>query len=637
MSGAVDMLVVPLIAFAALGYMALAIIVTRYSPQSIVGYFLFLIAVMVTGNLLSHNTNDLTVFGIGRVLAYFGAGFLPVAFYAIYRQYTGAPQSRLLYLSLSVIPLATTILAMTNALHFLIWEPQYTESGLTILQRTDKAWFARVHAPFAYGLFGYTVIALASRLSSIARAHRGVVLMFVACAIFPFAASIANTFLGFGDPNTPVLTISLALIFPAIAYAALRLRVHEFSPVAYQTLFHHVRDPIIVLDTDERIICANRSATEMLGNSERELLGRRLWEEFREVRGILRRAIEMDLTQTVMLDNAHAYEVSVAPLTDRAGVEQGTVVVCRDVSERRRALAQLANSEHLVRTLIDTSSNGILRFGRAEDEPGRPFKCTFANRAAESFLSMDRESLVGTRLCDLEAIEPPTLLEHFERRNKRRSVMSFETERTADGQEGWLRIVAEPVGDDYSVTLIDITERKQDENKMLEDAIRDPLTGVLNRRGFEQQATARIREEEKGAVLYLDLNQFKSINDEFGHQAGDALLKAFANRLEHCLRPDDVLGRLGGDEFAVVLPGISLDDATRVADRFVTAASDPYIIQGQEMHCSVSVGVALMPHHGEDLWHLVSIADQAMFTAKAANAKNASNDPTDLVEVAIAS
>ena len=637
MSGVGDALILPLLAAAALGYLALAIVVTRFAPQSLVGYFLLLLGVMVTGNLLSHNTTDLTVFGIGRVLAYFAGGFLPVVFYAIYRQFTGARPNRLLYLALSVVPVATTLLAMTNAMHFLIWEPRYTEAGLTILQRTDKDWFVRVHAPFAYGLFGYTVIALASRLPSIAAAHRNMVILFVACALIPYSASIANTFLGIGHPDTPVLTIGLALIFPVIAYAALKLRAHEFSPVAYETLFDHVRDPIIVLDNDERIICANRRATELLGDSENALLGRRLWQEFLEVRRILRRAIETDLTQTLMLDDANAYEVSVAPLTDASGSERGTVVVCRDVSERRQALARLANSEHLVRTLIDTSSNGILRFGRDVEEPGRPFRCTFANRAAEAHLGVDDDSLVGTALADLESIQPQALLDRFADPQAKPAVMSFETKTGHEDLERWLRIVAEPVGDDFSVTMIDITERKQDESRMLDDAIRDPLTGVLNRRGFEQQAMAHIRDAQQAAVLYLDLNQFKRINDDHGHPAGDALLRAFANRLEQCLRPDDILGRLGGDEFAVVLPGIALDDATRVADRFVEAASEAYIVDGVEMRCTASVGVALLPHHGQDLWHLVSVADQAMFNAKAASASQDDVDPSALVEVAIAS
>ena len=137
-------------------------------------------------------------------------------------------------------------------------------------------------------------------------------------------------------------------------------------------------------------------------------------------------------------------------------------------------------------------------------------------------------------------------------------------------------------------------------------------------------------------MLYLDLNAFKSINDRFGHQAGDALLKAFGHRLGFCLRPEDILGRLGGDEFAIVLPGVTVEDAKHVAERLVATASEAYIIQGQEICCTASVGIALLPEHGEELWHLISVADHAMYNAKSVQ-KDAANDTAAYIEAAIAS
>lgn len=172
---------------------------------------------------------------------------------------------------------------------------------------------------------------------------------------------------------------------------------------------------------------------------------------------------------------------------------------------------------------------------------------------------------------------------------------------------------------------------------MLSDALRDPLTGVLNRRGFDQEGEACIRHSSIGAVLYLDLNNFKSINDRFGHQAGDALLKAFGHRLEFCLRPEDILGRLGGDEFAIVLPGVSVDDARHIAGRLIQTAAEAYIIQGQEIVCAASVGIALMPKHGEELWQLLSVADGAMYNAKNISEEDAANDRAAYVDAATAS
>ena len=336
------------------------------------------------------------------------------------------------------------------------------------------------------------------------------------------------------------------------------------------------------------------------------------------------------------MDVDQIYEISVAPLTDPHGKQQGLVVVCRDVTERRKALSRLADSEHLIRTLIETSSNGILRFARDDNDPQRRFRCIFANRAAESYLSNGDGTLVGMPLEKIGQLEPQRLLAHFSDARHAKSTISFETSTDSGTGEGWMRIVGEPVGDDFSVTLVDITQRKRHEDKMIADALCDPLTGVLNRRGFEKEGKATIARNSRGAVLYLDLNEFKSINDRFGHQAGDALLKAFGHRLGFCLRPEDVLGRLGGDEFAIVLPGVNVEDAKHVAERLVATASEAYIIQGQEIRCTASVGISLMPKHGEELWHLISVADHAMYSAKGMQ-QDAANDRAAYIEATIAS
>ena len=632
-----EIILPPVFGLTAALYWALAVYVSRSAPNSIIAFFLFLIGMMVAGTAFSYGTVDANLYGIGRVLAFFAAGFMPVAFFSIYRLYTDGPASTLTIVVLSIIPIATTILTLTNSMHNMIWATVITDAGVHFTEVSESYWFSRIHAPFAYGLFGFSVVALASRLPSLALAHRRTVLVLVVSAILPFLVSIANTFLGMGPIDFPFLSSTLTLLLPVYAYASLSMRVYDFSPLAYKTLFDHVRDPIIVLDNDQRIICANLRAAEMLGMPENELLGQRLWEDFPEARAILNQARDLDLTQTLRMDTNLTYELSVAPLTDGTGKIQGLVVACRDVTERRAALSQLAKSEHLVRTLIETSSNGILRFSRDEGDQQRRFRCVFANRAAESYLSDGDGTLVGMPLEKLTHLEPERLLAHFDNDERAGSTVSYETSSDGSDRQGWLRIVGEPVGEDFSVTLIDITQRKHNEHKMLADALRDPLTGVLNRRGFEKEAAAGIRNSAQGAVLYLDLNQFKSINDRFGHQAGDALLKAFGHRLEFCLRPEDVLGRLGGDEFAIVLPDVSVDDAKHIAERLVGTAAEAYIIQGQEIKCTASVGISLMPRHGHELWHLISVADQAMYNAKGFDMDAAANDRAAYVAAAIAS
>jgi len=636
-----DLFVRPLHAIAAAIYLVLAVRVARSSPQhanSVIAIFMVLVGLLTAGTAFSYGTQDPNLYGIGRTLSFFATGFLPVAFYVVYRDYTVGPPQPLIIAMLSIVPIATTILAMTNSMHNMIWAFAETETGIQFSRLADHYWYSRVHAPYSFILFGYSLVGLAGRLPTIARAHRETVIILLICVTLPYIVGFGNTLLGIGPPEFPFTSSTIVLLLPLYAYASVSLRFYEFSPIGYQTLFDHVRDPIFVLDHEERIVCANKNAQDLLGGTERELIGQKLWEDFPEARAILKQASDLDLTQTLRLNKDFVYELSVGPLSGPKGQNLGMVVVCRDVTERRRAQGQLADSEHLIRTLIETSSNGILRFSRDRDSKGIRFRCVFANRAAETYLGCGTGTLVGMPLDKLSQLEPDRLINHFSDDRGKRSTLSFETATEQHDGESWLRIVGEPVGNDFSVTLIDITQRKRNEDKMLADALRDPLTSVLNRRGFEKEGTTSIKTHDRGAVLYLDLNHFKSINDRFGHQAGDALLKAFGHRLEFCLRPEDVLGRLGGDEFAIVLPGVSVEDAKHVAERLMLTASEAYIIQGQEIKCTASVGISLMPRHGEELWHLISVADQAMYNAKSLSQDGeAANDPAAYIDAATAS
>ena len=170
-------------------------------------------------------------------------------------------------------------------------------------------------------------------------------------------------------------------------------------------------------------------------------------------------------------------------------------------------------------------------------------------------------------------------------------------------------------------------EAARTHGKVLESlALTDPLTGLPNRRLLVDRLSMAIvhaRRERSGmALLYLDLDGFREINNTLGHAAGDALLKMIAARLGSSVREEDTVARLGGDEFLIVLRLSGADHASQVASKVIKAVSHPYVIDGRPVSITVSAGVGLYPVHGEDADALMKSADSALYEAKRAG-KNA--------------
>jgi diguanylate cyclase (GGDEF)-like protein len=321
----------------------------------------------------------------------------------------------------------------------------------------------------------------------------------------------------------------------------------------------------------------------------------------------------------------------------------------RDVSDVEKAQREVQNSEKLLRTLIDHSVNGVIRLRwMVDDMPGatKELKCTFANSAAGRYLGEDPEAMVGRTastllklaMTGMDTSEARALRQRFIGAAESGEVVDTEVSVKSRGELKWLRIISEPVGEDVAMTFVDVTDRKAKEEQMETIARSDPLTGVLNRRGFERDAAQRLTEspdDETGALLFIDLNDFKLINDQHGHEIGDRLLKIAAERLQQSLRGGDIIGRPGGDEFVALVPDVSPDVAESLATRLTRTLEQPYRINGTELHCAASIGLALYPDHANTLTGLMRAADAAMYRAKARcrGAKDISD--TDLLEIAV--
>ena len=191
---------------------------------------------------------------------------------------------------------------------------------------------------------------------------------------------------------------------------------------------------------------------------------------------------------------------------------------------------------------------------------------------------------------------------------------------TADGRS--IQYVNQPLASGgWITTMEDITERKRSDERVAHLAHYDALTDLPNRVLFREQlarAFDGVRHGAQFALLYIDIDQFKSVNDSLGHSVGDELLKAVAERLRVCLRATDFVARLGGDEFAIIQVGIeSKDDTTSLVARIYQTIREPFECVGQLLITDFSIGIALAPQDGTDLDQLLKNADLAMYAAKA--------------------
>jgi diguanylate cyclase (GGDEF)-like protein/PAS domain S-box-containing protein len=192
----------------------------------------------------------------------------------------------------------------------------------------------------------------------------------------------------------------------------------------------------------------------------------------------------------------------------------------------------------------------------------------------------------------------------------------------ADGSWRWLQAISTNLLDDPAVNGIvsnarDITVAREHQEMLRHQASHDPLTQLANRALFTERAEAAVaagEQPQQMAILLIDLDDFKTVNDTLGHHVGDALLIGVAERLRSCVRPGDTVARLGGDEFAILIPVASEDDATDLAERIMASLIDPIDAAGHQLIAHASVGLAL--NSSDDTEGLLRSADLAMYSAK---------------------
>lgn len=597
-----------------------------------IGVLALLISAWILGGALELVSESLTVFLIGRTGHYVGTALVPVAALIGFREYLGKQTATRMIVLLLIIPVVSITLAATNAYHEFMWFLPATNAAGQFLTRPDQwgPWFLYVHAPYSYAVIGTAALTLLMHSSAVAPAHRRGLLMLVGACTVPMATTLAYD-VGLGPNTISFVPIVFAVVLPIYTWLIIGARIVEFAPLAYETVFQNMQDPVVVIDDRQRIIGLNACAQQLLDTNEGDALRAPLESVFGDGSTCVFEAINTGKPQKMLTNTGRFLHVQVSPIdANNRAAHGGRVLMFRDVSDVERAQKEVRKSEKLLRTLIDHSVNGILRLRWVIDDDGgdRVLRCIFANAAAGRFLDADPDDLVDreadhmVRLATtgMAAKEAHLVLEEFRAAVRANRGVDLEVQQGDATDVRWLRFICEPVGDDFAATFVDVTDGKAREQHMESIAWSDPLTGVLNRRGFERDASKRLSDssdEATGALLFIDLNSFKQVNDRFGHEVGDELLRIAAQRLRKSLRSCDIIGRPGGDEFVALVPDVSAKVADSLARRLTKSLEETYVVGDEQLECAASIGLAHYPENANTLTGLLREADQAMYRAKA--------------------
>jgi diguanylate cyclase (GGDEF)-like protein/PAS domain S-box-containing protein len=573
-------------------------------------------------------------------IMFVGVIITPVAFFLLVQYYIGNTLwlSRRSYAALLVIPIISIILVWTDSRHGLFFG--YAHINSPVMLTHGGPWFY-VFAIYSHALMAVSVFLLIRFYQRASNFYRRQVRMILFGILMPW---FVNGFVVLGwEPAqgldlTPILFSGTGLL---LAYGLFGYRMMDIVPVGRDVLVEHLDDAIVLMDTRDRIVDVNPKALEFADPSVSQPVGRHIeevfpgWAKFLTNGSTLKKRSEIRLE-----DSAITFlDMMAVPVRDRHGILLGKLASWHDISERKKAEEQLrifeAALEQNPTAIVITDPDGLIKY-----------------------VNPSLVKLTGYTLEDLEG-RTPDMFQSGETEKEKYAGM-WETiqtgavwkgellNRNKSGQIYWVsELIAPVLNESGEVTHFvamqeDITDRKHaeselrkanaclqvqlEENENLqrqlrEEAIHDGLTRLFNRRYMEESLAREIslaqREPRIISVVMMDVDRFKSINDKYGHQAGDFVLQTLANMLMEHTRKSDIACRYGGDEMLVVMPGATGEAAMARAEEWRAKFSTMEFALGDgTIRTSLSLGIACFPEHAQNPSDLLNASDKALYWSK---------------------
>jgi diguanylate cyclase (GGDEF)-like protein/PAS domain S-box-containing protein len=402
----------------------------------------------------------------------------------------------------------------------------------------------------------------------------------------------------------------------------------------YKLVTENMSDLVSLLNIEGVFEYVSPSYEKILGYPSHVLQGKSAFElihpnDFDQIMNLFNEFIKTKKAVTARFRYRHSNDYYIiteshtVPLFDEKGNLQHILVTSKDIGEKVKAEQALQESEQKFRLITEHSSDLI----RIVDEAGI---IQYASPSHKTILGYEPEELEGKSL--LLILHPDDIpvvqkrLKQLRHKKKERDSLEYRA-RTKHGSYIWIESHTTSIFDEngqflhYIAVARDISEQKAYEEKLEQMAFYDGLTGVANRRFFQEQLVKQIEQAKQNntrfALVYLDCDRFKWVNDVLGHDVGDELLQHFVTRLKTCLSESDIIGRWGGDEFTVLLSRVqSKEEAARAVQQIIQSMQVPWNIKNYEFIMTSSIGIAFYPEDGQTVEELLSHADQALYQAK---------------------
>ncbi|MDF2874708.1 MAG: diguanylate cyclase domain protein [Sporomusa sp.] len=420
-----------------------------------------------------------------------------------------------------------------------------------------------------------------------------------------------------------------------IAYLGYQVLQSRTAMDFKDTLLEAIPNPVFYKDRNGRYLGCNKAFTELLGFSKAEIIGKSaneispmcVEERYQGMDAGVIDTFQSHSCECVVLDAAGTERNIIFNNAAFITVDgsKGLVGSILDITARKQIEARLKESEDNYHLLFNHMINGFMFLQATPMADGvmQDFVILDVNEGYEGIIGQTKAEVINKKMTEIipftETKNPEwlfvlnkvlntgeaTLLEYYSKQILK-----------------WLRLsVYSPKQGYLAIVVSDITREKRSEEQVQQYAYHDHLTGLPNRRLLDDRLSIAIAQAKRSteliAVIFLDLDNFKPVNDTYGHDAGDELLQQLANRIVSNVRDGDTVSRVGGDEFVVILPKVKTKlETEQLAIRLLKACRKPFIIRNNKVFVSASIGVSMFPDDGMDISDLIRSADIAMYQSK---------------------